>query len=404
MRAFTDNGRELIAEFAFEREGDQLALVLESAGGKVKGSPHPRNKDYVETLRLLISRLARLRAVITSAVVDSRQVHRAGLSESERALITEPIQLTPTTDAEDVRKQLTSPQSRVGRSAGATGDSNNRKRIRIRLQVPGYGAHEAAELAAAVVSPRVGPDARDVLAALEVANGGAAIGGNDLMLKVDGTLVLIAPEDSAVAEPVLVAAVQAGIDRLWQRGSVSLSELGDDGELVGRVLAQLPDAALVGDPPTFVLGRATDEDRSKDKTYGVLDRATEVKYRVEQADLRARLVGAKKVAACALCGDEFPVRFLVAAHIKQRSVCDDDERRDLTNVAMLACSFGCDALFERGVVTVRADGGIRVSESGVGGSRFGDHLALLSGKRCGAHRAETERYFAWHRERWSGRS
>ena len=40
------------------------------------------------------------------------------------------------------------------------------------------------------------------------------------------------------------------------------------------------------------------------------------------------------MAHCAICGDLYPVRFLVAAHIKPRSVCTETERRDLTNVAM----------------------------------------------------------------------
>jgi hypothetical protein len=44
----------------------------------------------------------------------------------------------------------------------------------------------------------------------------------------------------------------------------------------------------------------------------------------------------------------FPVDLLVAAHIKRRSLCSETERRDLHNVAMLACKFGCDALFEEG--------------------------------------------------------
>ena len=33
--------------------------------------------------------------------------------------------------------------------------------------------------------------------------------------------------------------------------------------------------------------------------------------------------------------------FLVAAHVKKRFLCSDDERRDLRHVAVLACTFGC---------------------------------------------------------------
>jgi hypothetical protein len=48
-----------------------------------------------------------------------------------------------------------------------------------------------------------------------------------------------------------------------------------------------------------------------------------------------------------------------SAHIKKRSLCTDDERRDLRHVAMLAYSFGCDALYEAGWITVDGTGQIR---------------------------------------------
>jgi hypothetical protein len=44
----------------------------------------------------------------------------------------------------------------------------------------------------------------------------------------------------------------------------------------------------------------------------------------------------------------FPVQFLHAAHIKPRHACSDHERRDIANVAMMICVFGCDAIFELG--------------------------------------------------------
>lgn len=50
------------------------------------------------------------------------------------------------------------------------------------------------------------------------------------------------------------------------------------------------------------------------------------------------------------------MRFLWAAHIKKRSLCADHERRQLSDIAMAACLFGCDALFEHGFITVSHDG------------------------------------------------
>ena len=57
------------------------------------------------------------------------------------------------------------------------------------------------------------------------------------------------------------------------------------------------------------------------------------------------------------------MQFLVAAHIKKRSVCTDAEKRDLKYVAMSACKFGCDELFERGYIAVADDGGLLLSQA-----------------------------------------
>jgi hypothetical protein len=53
VRATDDNGVELNAKYAVEPDGDHLALVLDSAGGKVTGSPQPRNHQYAAALLLL---------------------------------------------------------------------------------------------------------------------------------------------------------------------------------------------------------------------------------------------------------------------------------------------------------------------------------------------------------------
>jgi hypothetical protein len=125
--------------------------------------------------------------------------------------------------------------------------------------------------------------------------------------------------------------------------------------------------------------------------------SSSVKIRKEQVQLRNLLAENRELASCALCGHEYPMGFLVAAHVKKRSLCSDDERRDLRHVAMLACTFGCDALYEGGWITVDKDGHVQtVPLDSVPGGRIQDHLRRLAGQRCAAHSPASGPYFAWH--------
>jgi hypothetical protein len=45
-------------------------------------------------------------------------------------------------------------------------------------------------------------------------------------------------------------------------------------------------------------------------------------------------------------GDSYPAALLWPSHIKKRTACSDEDARDISDVAMLACLFNCDALFE----------------------------------------------------------
>lgn len=62
-----------------------------------------------------------------------------------------------------------------------------------------------------------------------------------------------------------------------------------------------------------------------------------------------------------LCGGKLPVQFLVAAQVKKRSVCNESERLNIPAIAMVACKFGCDALYEEGNINIDEDGVIVVS-------------------------------------------
>lgn len=83
-----------------------------------------------------------------------------------------------------------------------------------------------------------------------------------------------------------------------------------------------------------------------------LDVDSTSKARKEQAFLRAFLVNGCTNSQCSLCGEEYPIEFLVAAHIKKRSECSNTEKLDFENIAALMCKSGCDDLFEKGYVYV----------------------------------------------------
>ncbi|WP_020673289.1 hypothetical protein [Amycolatopsis nigrescens] len=147
-----------------------------------------------------------------------------------------------------------------------------------------------------------------------------------------------------------------------------------------------------------MLHESTGDQVAENRHFGELDTIAKVKVRTEQAKLRKLLAGGAEVAECALCGDRYPLRFLVAAHIKKRAVCTDEERRQLHHIAMLACSFGCDALYESGWITVDQHGNLQVpARDSLPEGNLRDRLSHLRGRGCTAHSAASEPYFAWHR-------
>lgn len=129
---------------------------------------------------------------------------------------------------------------------------------------------------------------------------------------------------------------------------------------------------------------------------GPTDLVATTKLRIEQDYLRRRLFQQKN-PACALCGHKYPPQFLVAAHIKKRSACDEHERRDFAAIAMLACKFGCDALFEEGYLAVSDGGLIEMSAYAPSEGAAYAYLSQLRGRTCSAWAPASEKYFRWHR-------
>jgi hypothetical protein len=130
-----------------------------------------------------------------------------------------------------------------------------------------------------------------------------------------------------------------------------------------------------------------------------LDTERKVVVRKEQAMLRKHLFGSQKHAECFVCGEEFPIELLVAAHIKPRSECSENEKRDLNNIVPM-CLFGCDALFERRQVVV-SDGKVELRLSGNDlNKRLSEFLKVLQQRQIPC-KAEQAKYFDWHSKRAS---
>lgn len=123
----------------------------------------------------------------------------------------------------------------------------------------------------------------------------------------------------------------------------------------------------------------------------------EVIARREQAALRDHLLAGAEQGTCDLCGRELPAGLLVAAHIVPRHQLREAERRSLGTIAMLACTLGCDALFEHGYIAVDESGTVQ----GLAGSSQPDLSAAaerISGRHCTAHSPATSHMFARHLE------
>lgn len=316
MQVLDEAGGLLNATYHAEREADWIALIMDSRSGRAAGRPG-RNADYNMALTKLLGRLAQLDATLAGALVDSRRTQALGLAEAHRRLIDEPVRLALIPDLEALRVRMGTRQAKIAQAPDATKGGNPTKRIRLRLEVPGYGPDQAHQVAE----------------------------------------ILSVPLREAGAPRVL-------LDRLASA---------DDGE------------------PT------EDDFAAAVATLDALDRAGYRAQRVEQSYLRKTLFTGS-TAACDLCGRAFEVEFLVAAHIKRRADCEDQEKRDVTHVVMSACRFGCDELYERGYIAVDDKGQLILSRA-LEASQHARAYARqhLEGKFFGRPIAGRQDYFAWHR-------
>jgi 5-methylcytosine-specific restriction protein A len=152
VRLVSDDGRTLDAEFEVEPEHSHIAIVLSSRSGP-SGSKPAQNPEYNAVLTLLLQRLGQLNAVLVDALVDSLNVHRLGLPESERRLIRTPVHLAAEPDMKALRLRMAAIQGRVGQAPNAPKGGTTTKRIRLRVDVPGYRPDDAARLATVLTAP-----------------------------------------------------------------------------------------------------------------------------------------------------------------------------------------------------------------------------------------------------------
>lgn len=156
-------GMPLSATFDTETQDGVLTLVLHSAGGSSRGGGRARNADYPVALELLLGRLGGIKAVLAGAYVDSRPVQSLPIS-ARRLEISQryPIYLSEVSDFDELRRSITRAQSSVGSSASRGG--NERRRIRLVLDIPSFDASDAAaERLGLVLSHSQGLAATNVL-------------------------------------------------------------------------------------------------------------------------------------------------------------------------------------------------------------------------------------------------
>ncbi|MGS0531984.1 HNH endonuclease [Bacillus mycoides] len=127
-----------------------------------------------------------------------------------------------------------------------------------------------------------------------------------------------------------------------------------------------------------------------------LDNEIKGKARKEQGILRGYLFNDKKTCNCGICGKEYPIDLLVAAHIKKRAFCSIEERLDIENIAIPMCKFGCDDLFEKGYITVLNGEIISLVNTDNLPESVRDYIESLQGKDCLKWNKDNAEYFEWH--------
>lgn len=439
MQILSAAGDALDATFSLRLTDDGAELTLESRGPG-------RNTEYTDGLRTLLGRLGALDALLVDAYLDTRETQRQRLSREQRRLAlpagaSYPLRLS-TADVDATVASLEASQAEIGQAPGARGGNVPRRMTllvrpaRSRAQLPALleATLAGSTRVGVVYVPRAKPSPKNLSTGVEhgvwgfkpelmarsnylqafrmlregdmifLGHGGpdprvGPGGWRDARIQA-GHLGMITHLDETATDSVWEDGVypyRIYVDFLSDRRDFSAAEVGEEvmealrlsANQQGRAVVQALGGLMLTEGPEGAAGPLTLD--------GPLDVLVSRAARREQAKLRKQRFGTALEAPCDLCSYIFPVRHLRIAHIKQRSFCSEDEKRD-RNVVMAAC-IGCDALYENGDIVVDAHGVIRASNRNHTTPDLQRLVDALAGKRCRAFSPATAAYFAFHRDR-----
>ncbi len=419
-----DGERLLDAEILLRlTEEDTLEVILESSGSaKRNGVSVYRNPEYKLGLETLLRRVTAVAFSLDDCLVDSKQVHKLGLSAEERrvqphAPFSFPLTLVPTIDFSALRLALTGPQTSIGSHAKKGGNATKRIVMRFTLRDPGTSLSDVLTALEAETVDAEKKRRRDIAFGVTAADIEASMNewrllGAEAFHKKYEThpaerFIIAEPDGTEFdAKAILMGArFHAGLDG-------KNDEFRGERETVAMPLVHL--GFLVEDLRERIPGELTSdsqtlsEDQAKiiqqaQRFAGATDSKAETKIRREQGLLRRALGLGGGSHKCSICGRTYPDQLLVAAHIKKRSECNESERVDIPAIAFVACALGCDALFEHGYVIVDVDGVIvpgRIAKD----LHLAELVGEIAGQPVGGVTEASMKYFAWHREFWIGSS
>ncbi len=146
---------------------------------------------------------------------------------------------------------------------------------------------------------------------------------------------------------------------------------------------------------TFYPPVSQDELPSYLENEGSLDSTSTSISRKEQSALRYSLFNNEPFSNCSLCNKDFPVSFLVAAHVKKRAECTKEERLDFKNIATPMCKFGCDELYEKGVVGVKSGKVARLKDKQLTRT-VEDYISAITDNLVSSWDSSSSKYYDWH--------